>query len=137
MYSILKELWKYCRSPSFTYKCTSLFQHRFHLVLGSLWKYHYGNIICIEIKITKAIHDKQKPKMQNNSFIKIIKRYQYTNCANCINWTNFNDFNKVTILHRWFLLILYGFWLFLFLCKLHSHYDIFNPFFVYFNAFHR
>ena len=37
------------------------------------------------MKITKAIHDKQKPK--------IIKKYQYTNC------TNFIDFNKVTILH--------------------------------------
>ena len=40
------------------------------------------------MKITKALHDKQKPK--------IIKKYQYTNCTNC---TNFSDFNEVTILY--------------------------------------
>ena len=26
-------------------------------------KYHYGNTICIKMKITKAIHDKPKPNM--------------------------------------------------------------------------
>ena len=49
----------------------------------------------------------------------------------------FDDFNKVIILHLWFLFIMYGFWLFLFLYKLHAHYDIFNSFFLYINAYHR
>ena len=55
------------------------------------------------------MQDKQKPKMEYGYFIKIIKKYQYTNRSNCINCTNFNDFNKVTILYVWFLFIMYGF----------------------------
>ena len=57
------------------------------------WKYHYGNTICIEIRIAKAIHD--EPTTRNGYFIKIIKKYQYTNCTNCTNGANINDFNKV------------------------------------------
>ena len=49
----------------------------------------------------------------------------------------FNDFNKVIILDVWFLFIMYGFWLFLFLYKLYAHYDIFNSFCLYINVYHR
>ena len=35
--------------------------------------------------------------MWNGYFIKIIKKYQNTNCTNGTNGTNFNDVNKVTI----------------------------------------
>ena len=35
--------------------------------------------------------------MWNGYFIKIIKKYQNTNCINGTNGTNFNDVNKVTI----------------------------------------
>ena len=37
-----------------------------------------------------------------------------------------NGFNEVTILHLWFLFIMYSFWLFLFLYKLYSQNDIFK-----------
>ena len=35
---------------------------------------------------------KKKTKVWNDYFIKIIKKYQYTNCKKCTNGTNFNDF---------------------------------------------
>ena len=98
-------------------------------------KYHYGNTICKEIKITKVIHGKQKPTMWHGYIIKINKKCKYTNCTNCTNGTNFNDFNKVTIWNLWLLFIIYGFWLFFFIYKLYSHYDMFNSFFLYFNSF--
>ena len=44
------------------------------------------------MKITKAIHDKQKTKVWNDYFIKVVKKYQYTNCNKCTNGTNFNEF---------------------------------------------
>ena len=90
-------------------------------------KYHYGNTICIEIKITKVIHGKQKPTMWHGYFIKIVKKYKYTNCTNCTN--------KVTIWNLWLLFIIYGFRLFFFIYKLYSHYDMFNSFFLYFSSF--
>ena len=67
--------------------------------------------------------------------LKSLKKNQYANCTNCTNGSNFNDFNKVTILNLWVLFIIYGWWLFLFLHKLYSHYDIFNSFFLCFDSF--
>ena len=43
--------------------------------------------------------------MRNGYFVKVIKKYQYTNCTKCTNGTNFNDFNKVTLLYPWLLFI--------------------------------
>ena len=48
--------------------------------------------------------------MWNVCFIKINKKYQYTNYTNGTNETDFNDFNKVTV----YMLHL-TYWLFFFL----------------------
>ena len=53
-----------------------------------------------------------------DGFWNVNPKYQYMDI--------FNGFNKGTILHLWFLLIMYDFWLFLLLYKLYFHNDIFN-----------
>ena len=64
--------------------------------------------------------------MRNGYFIKIIKKYQYTNCTNCTNGTNFNDFNKVIISNFWLLFTIYGLRLF-FMVKFSSEQALFYP----------
>ena len=65
--------------------------------------YQVLSVKCIEIEkeivenITMGIQFKQKPTMWNCYFIKIIKKYQYTNYTNGTNGTDFDGFNKVTI----------------------------------------
>ena len=53
------------------------------------------------------INENQRCKMI--TLLKAFKKYHYNNCTYCTNGTNFSAFNKVTILHLWFLFIIYGF----------------------------
>ena len=63
------------------------------------WKWHNGNTICIERKITQPIYDKQ-----NDYFIKIIKTSTISTTGTISILTFFNDFDKITISHRWFIM---------------------------------